>query len=375
MDDFRFEALTPGKEAAWDDFCARNRGAWFWQTVPNLKLVCAYKPSVQTEPRHFLVYQRDRLVAICPLAKEKKEAGGKTHAVFMMGGDYLPSPVAEDSLSDGERERVLSGLFREVDRLARAEGIAKAAFKDTVLSPGILSPATAPENPFPRHGYMEASLRTRVVDLRGGEKAMWPELRKAYHSLIHRAEEAYSVRVLDARSVTEDSFRAYQLLHHKAAGRVTRPQITFDMMGDWIRQGTGLLIQALDGRGAVVGCVYASLYKGMSYYYSGCNDPDLNPRHAVGHLLIWNMMKELAARGATHLELGWQMDGPAWSHAASPKEAQISFFKRGFGGFNAPFYRAEKYYSEEFFRAEALERLESVARALSSAGAGPGASA
>jgi hypothetical protein len=352
--------LTPRDEPLWDEFCARNGGAWFWQTTPYLKYQRAYRPSAETAPLDFMIVRGGRPIAICPLAREKVPGGGPPRSAFSLGEDHLPSPVVEDALVRSDRERVLAAVFAEVDRLAAKEGAARASFRESVLTPRILAPQVSPANELVRFGCIDDSLQTHVLDLRPDAARLWSDMRRSYHSVIHRAGERFAFQLLDASTVTDELFRLYRELHHKDAGRVTRPLETFEMMLGWIRSGNALLAQAVF-ENRVLACALAIVYKGGAYYASGCTDPDFEDPGALGPYLQWNVIEGLKARGVTHYELGWQFYGPQLAYVPSKKDLSIAFFKRGFGGTTLPFFRGEKYYSRDFFAEEYGRRLDAVA--------------
>jgi len=110
-----------------------------------------------------------------------------------------------------------------------------------------------------------------------------------------------------------------QLVHRADAGRVTRPQHTWDLMADWIRDGHGLLIGAWDEETKEwVGFGYWFLSGRAAVYMSAASLHD-NTLHAIQ----WEAIKQLSQRvDIKDYEVGWDTSG-------SP--ASIGFFKRGFG--------------------------------------------
>jgi len=56
-------------------------------------------------------------------------------------------------------------------------------------------------------------------------------------------------------------------------------------------------------------------------------------------------------------ELGWQYYSPTLSNFPTEKEIDIARFKRGFGGFTVPLFRAEKYYDKKYFLKTYQDRI------------------
>jgi hypothetical protein len=184
-------------------------------------------------------------------------------------------------------------------------------------------------------------------------------MRKGHRAAVKQGEKIMTAEVLDASTVTEERFHQYRELHHKAAGRVTRPLSTFLMMYEWIRQGDAVLAAA-SIQGKPVGFALISVYKDGAYYGSGCEDPEFN-HLPIGHLLQWRVMQWLRWHGILRYETGIQHFAPVPHALVSEKEMNISLFKRGFGGTTVPFWRAEKFYDQDYCRKTLVERARSYA--------------
>jgi hypothetical protein len=359
-----FCPLDLASEPLWDEFCNNTPGAWFWHTTDFLKYQHAYRPEVATLPLHFTARRNGKVVGICPLAKETIKRGEITYPVFSLGEDLIPGPIVESSLPLSDRDRILKTMLREVDRLASIHGAAKVGFRADGLAPRFLEPVNVPIHDLLDFGFMDVSIRTQVIDLRLPLDQLWSDVRKRYHSLIHKGERQFVFRVLNQNDITEKGFGAYQALHRKAAGRLTRPLETFQRMLNWIQKGDAFLAQ-LEKDGAVASSVLVIVYKGKAYYASGCNDPELENLYPMGHLLQWKIIVELKKLGVSHYELGWQPGVSTFGMSSTPKELSIASFKRAFGGFTLPLYRSLKYYNTEFFKKEAASWMEAEGMRIS----------
>jgi hypothetical protein len=119
-------------------------------------------------------------------------------------------------------------------------------------------------------------------------------------------------------------FKRYQDFHHAVAGRSTRPQESWGAMFDWITGGHGeLILASLDGE-LVAGTMVVD---GVStaYYASGVYDRERFDK-PLAHWPLWLAMLHAGERGMKTFDLG---DLPV-EGAASPKEVNIGYFKRGF---------------------------------------------
>jgi hypothetical protein len=82
---------------------------------------------------------------------------------------------------------------------------------------------------------------------------------------------------------------------------------------------------------------------------------------ALGHAIQWHIIQALKQRNITHYEIGWQFYGPQFAYLPTREEQQISFFKRGFGGFSVPLHRACKYYNGELFLEDFKNPIQTIA--------------
>lgn len=144
--------------------------------------------------------------------------------------------------------------------------------------------------------------------------------------------------------------------YFKIAGKQTRPQNTFNNICKWVKEEKGVLFKAIYNNN-VCGYSFYSYYKDTAYYYMACKDNNLN-NLKISHYLQWEAIKYLKNQGIKFLELGTQDFEDTLYNFPSEKDINISKFKRGFGGFIMPVYKAEKFYSSKFLKKCYEERIE-----------------
>lgn len=189
----------------------------------------------------------------------------------------------------------------------------------------------------------EADFNTRIVDLSVSEKGLWRGVRKSYRPLINKLGRKYrrDPDVADGygwmmlpRGINTDWIWIAQRIHHKEAGRETRPADTWKIMGEWMRDiptggALNLAFDYTDGTGRrerqARAFAYFAIHGEYAYYFSAASiEPNL------GIALIWWSMLALKDRGVRWCELGWQ------GAATNEKERNIEFTRRGFGGKDVP---------------------------------------
>lgn len=348
---------------AWDDFCLQCDEAWFWHTTKWLDYTVDYRPELSPVSHSFFVFAGERIAAICPLILEtSREAEGEVRQ-FSYGGDAVPAPAFAEGFSAKVRKAVRKAAFQQIDALASSHGVRRAAFRIPPPAPFFWKSDHPLANPLLREGFSDISWLTQVIDLSRPEDQLFREIRNDHRNDIKRAAKIMSVSAFDNSNITTGQFERYRLLHHKAAGRVTRPLSTFDMMHRWIEQGLAVLMCAtFEGRD--VGFALLSTYKDGAYYSSSCNDPDIEDL-PIGHLLQWRAMQWLKAHRIRHYEIGVQLFASQPHTIVSRKDWNISTFKRGFGGFTVPYWRGEKFYDEGYCRRLLEERAAQYSRGVS----------
>lgn len=354
--------LGPDHYEDWDEFCLSNSECWFWHTSRWLEYTLHYRPDLHPKSHSFSCLLQDRVVAVCPLIIENR-AEAESAREFSYGGDAGPEPAIADSLPDATRKKVTQTVFRKIDTLARELKIGRASFRASPLAPSFWRFSHPPINPLVKVGYHDISFATQVLDLSLDEAQLLRRMRKGHRADVTRGEKMLETRVLEKDSVTLEAFEKYRHLHHKAAGRVTRPLVTFDLMFQWIQQGMAILCCA-ELQGKDVGYALILFYKDGAYYGSSCEDPDHN-HLPIGHVLQWKAIQWLKQHKILHYEIGVQPFASQPHAPVSDKELNIAFFKRGFGGFTVPFWRAEKFYSSDYYLCVAEQRMRHHAEHLS----------
>lgn len=166
----------------------------------------------------------------------------------------------------------------------------------------------------PASAWVRSEHQSQVIDLRTHK---WSDIRKSYHSIIHRAQERYAIE-------EDRNLLPFRLVHHCAFGHVRNGQ-TFAIQQEWILTGNAMAVTARNNKDGTNASAFWIIYQGSAYYASGPSTA-LNVQHAV----IWKSLQLLKERGVTLVELG-QIDGE------TEKERNIGKFKAGFGGEAKPF--------------------------------------
>lgn len=358
----RFVPLTETLYGDWDRFCLESDDAWLAQTTDYLDLNSQQRPELESRSRSFMIMEGQEILGIFPLIVETKDYHGKSVNEFSYGGFHGPTPALSNGLSLSRRNQLLKDGFQQVDKLAQEHDIVRISLRFWPLAPALVSSGLPADNYLVRYGFGDTSLASQVLDLAGSPDTILRGMTKGHRYDIKRGEKILKTMAYGQNSITRQDFDRYVALHEKASGRRTRPQSTFDMQYQWILEGKAALFGArLEND--FVGFIYIDTYKDGAYFGSSCNDPE-HSSLPITHVLQWRIIRWLKEQGYRHYELGPQQYGPQFQDFPSQKELDISLFKRGFGGQPVPLYCGEKFYSAEFYRLIAADRLEMYATAL-----------
>jgi len=342
--------LDQSSKADWDLFCLNHDEAWFYHTTKYTDYCVSYgAQKFGTTDLSFFVQDGKKIVAICPLLLEKKsDRDGIPYTEFSTAGSggYGITPALANDMETERHERILKCIYEEVDTLAAQHNVSCASFRMNPLSLNRLQ-----FNWLLKFGFFDSSVNTQVLDLTYPIDQLWSALRKGHKYDTRRGEKFYDIRIFDRTNPDRDAFELYRLLHHKAAGRVTRPIETFEMMYAWLCAGEGVVFGVYKDDHPV-GFTYVNTFKRAACYSSASDDPDFQTDVPISHVIQWSVIRWLKEHGYERYEMGIQQFGPLFSDIPSPKDLSISFFKRGFGGRTVPLFRGRKYYGRDFMKSD-----------------------
>jgi len=350
---FEVKQLTPDKYNEWDDFCAQSRDAWFWHTSGWIDFIISREPeALESRNLSFFVYHNIEIKAVVPLAIEthNQEDGNKARE-FSFERWAIPSPVFGNDLHNTIKDReardvVQDFVFGEIDRLARENKVKRASFNMSSLAPLLIDKKNG-FNYLMKFGYNDISLNAQIIDLRKPIEELEANLRRNHRRNIKKASD-FKFRIYTEKDITREIFNAYKEMHHKAAGRKTRSNKTFELMYDWLRKGLAFL-SVVELNNNKIGFEYYNVYKNNVYGNSAANDPEFEERFPIRHFLEWKSIQWMKSQGFSFYEIGLQQYGTLFHDFPDKKQLDISHFKKGFGGFTVPWFAGEKYYDKDYF--------------------------
>lgn len=344
--DIKLIPLTEDNSQNWNEFCQASDDAWFWHTTDWLNYTRRYKPELKTQNLSFLAYKQDKIIAVVPLTVEIYRKEGDTTREFSFGGAAVPAPVLSNDLDRIEKDLVYNIIFTEIDRLAKENWVKRICMRQSPLAGSFLNKKFS-FNYLMKYDYIDTSLNTQLIDLNKSEDELWKDLRRNHQRNIKKGN-MFKTIIFTAENTTKDIFAAYKNMHHRAAGRQTRPDETFDLMYEWLARGLAFLV-VVEFENKFIGFEYYSVYKNNVYGFSAANDPDCERDFPIRHLLEWEAILWMKEQKFDFYEIGLQQFGILPYNFPDQKQLNISHFKKGFGGFTVPWFMGEKYYDKDYF--------------------------
>lgn len=353
--------LTAKNYLLWDEFCLKSDDAWFWHTTSWLRYNLDYRTDFYPLSLSFIVEDNGKILAICPLFLETKATGRE----FTMGDIPLPVPALANDLSPKIREKVLKFIFEEVDRLARKHRVSRASFRFVTLNKSYLQETLRRRSNFlHKFGYLDCSISTQVIDLKQPLSVLRRDLRHGHDAAIAQGAKTLEAEFFDQNKLTLKIFENYVQLHQQEAKRIIRSPKTYESMYETAKRGEAFLAGAKLGA-AYLGFIYFFVYKNNAYYGSvGISEQAKDI--PVSHFIQWAAIEWMHKSKIEFYELGWQYFAPDLTPYFSPKQINISKFKRGFGGFTIPLFMGEKYYDKRYFLKEYEARTRQYAETIQS---------
>jgi hypothetical protein len=267
--------------------------------------------------------------------------GGRAEnrAFAVMAGEmpllYTPATVTEgrldhfgmplrlflaEALAPALRARAVEAAFAHIDGIvadAAPRGIAIETDAGPVLCPAAVACLGRACRAAPRV--------MAIVDLTAGEAARRAALRKSFRALVNWGQRSLTLAYVNHSTPDREAFTRYQVFHHHVAGRVTRPQESWDVMFDTLAGGGGELTLGHLDDGTLVSATLVVDGSACAYYASGVYNRERFDK-PLAHWPLWNAIARAEARGMEVFELG-EVPLPG---TASEKEIAIGYFKRGF---------------------------------------------
>jgi hypothetical protein len=196
--------------------------------------------------------------------------------------------------------------------------------------------------------------------------------RKGHRTAIKKVlgDACFRTFVVDRQSPSYELHEEYRRLHHKCAGRVTRPKETFDQQYEKLLAGHAILV-GLEYKEVRIAMSYFEHCHDKALYASGADDPLFN-RLPLYHVMVFAAMEYYKRHDVRFLTMEQPVSPSAqYDYYPDDKQLNIALFKRGFPGRFMSCYRGVKYLADDLFLREADRFKERYWAGLRKKVAGP----
>jgi hypothetical protein len=350
--------LTDLLKNRWNAFCENQEEGWFWHTTYWMEYCVNSRFETNSENISFLITDKDRIHAIVPLIIEENCFNNENIREFTFSGGPTPYFIIDKSLDKSIKEAVEILIWNEIDRILAEKRIVRIYLRSSCQNSNYISNQKT-LNPFIKMGFLDTSMYSCILSLDIDEKALLSNMRKGHSSAVKKSLKFLNIECYDENNVTKDKVIQFRDTYFKVAGKVTRPESTFNMIYDFIKRSMGLLFEArLNDE--VVGYSLVFYYKNYGYYAMACVIPDYKD-YNVSHFLQWHTFLRLKNQEVSYYELGEQYFADDIFSQTSDKMKSISSFKRGFGGEFVLQFSGESFYEKDYFIALLSKRIENYA--------------
>lgn len=320
----------------WNQNIEKINGITFNYTAQWLSFCLEYSTSI-TANESFLALENGKPVAAAIIFIEEVSR----ECQISWNGSYCQAPYIDNGLEYRVQERSAKRILSYIDGLAERYQCTKIMLKADPLGNPRQRTTFYNYNFLLKHGYLDESGMTQLIDLRKGREGLYADIRKGHKSDLKKGR-IYDIQIYGQDNMAESLIERYREIYEKDAGRVTRNSELYRYYLDFIQCGMGLAAFARK-EGEEVGVALVTMYKNTAYYSSYAELTAKLNHVPVGHILQWEIINYLKDHGISFYEMGEQVYGK--THYAVPEEKviKISNFKRGFGGYTVPFWRAVKY--------------------------------
>ncbi len=334
--DFKVVTFTEVSRETWDSWVAAiGQTSYFhsWNWID----YCSKFPDIQENLSFACLQDTSTPLAVCPLGLTR--SGSKNEMSF--SGTPSGFPALAD-LKPSLRRKMLDAVFDIIYSHARRNSVETIKMILHPLSAacctGVQPPLLYGFEPL-RYNMLYHVNNTLIIDLRLPEHTLLDNVSKYQRRHIKKAKASgLTVSVFNSRRNTgqlEEFFSLFQQAHLAAAGRVTRPQETWDSMLARAFQGTASLFVALLEE-TPVSYLYCGEFSSMAFGWSQANVKEYEKKYSTRHLLEWEAILYYKNAAFAYYEVGERYYGPQLLYIPTDKEISISEFKERYGGFMLP---------------------------------------
>lgn len=330
--DFKIKQIKNFTMSSWNNLLAELEGPLQNCLWNNLDYYSSYN---KIENISFVVFHENKLIALFPIAKNLNSK----KISFSFGNNLIFSPVFSPKVKQGLRKKIYIFFF---EFLKKKYGLKKLNIK-ILASPVYFKNKKVKicsKNQFEILSYSKKFEvhNTLILDLYKEESQLLSDMSKYHLRNIRRTSKIKGLKfnILNStkkREVINDKFDEFRKYHMIAAGKVTRPKKTWEVMLKKIYDNeSDLFYLSLDNK--IISYLYCAKLYDFAWGWSQVNlkkYENISPRH----FLEWSVMKYYKDNKFHFYEIG-EIFYPQGKFKPTPKDISISEFKEKYGADKYP---------------------------------------
>ncbi|MFH1890133.1 MAG: GNAT family N-acetyltransferase [Candidatus Kuenenbacteria bacterium] len=299
--------------------------------LENIDYLLAYSENLESD-QSFVATKNNQPVACVFLPIEKNSE----YKSISIANSFMPAPIFIN------QKNLEQDIMNKIDQIAKENNVAKIMFRIDPLERQHYS-----YNYLLNYDYLNVSLVGYVVDCQN------IDLRRNHQRAVKKIEEDpdYAIYIMDKYNSDYQIHGTYRKLHHKCAGRVTRPKETYDLQFKMLEQGTAVLV-GLKYKRAFIAFTYYTFSADKASSFSAADDPDFD-HLPLYHIINKKALEYLKKLGIREMDMGQPLNTSGQLfYSPDQKQKNIALFKTGFNGHFVNNFQGVKYFSKKLFQKE-----------------------
>lgn len=349
----------------WDDLVSKIPNAsflhsWFW-----INYVSKF-PNIIENYSFILFDSNKNLLAVCPFAVSYNSENDSNEISFSGNPCGTPALVI---MKPNVNRKVLDEIFTIFEKYVQLHKVEKINLVWDPQTINFCLNDKPHENHFELLRYqLSCSVQNmQLLNLNISEQELFDNVSK-YHRRHIRQTEKKGVKITIINNETEKdllikNFNEFQKAHFISAGKLTRPQNTWDAMLTSIEIGNATLFVA-NVNDMSISYLFCGHFERSAFGWSQVNIEEYELEYSPRHLLEWNAIIYYKNIGIKIYELGYRFFGKQVYYLPSDKEISISIFKERFGSSLFPQIRWTGYIEKKYFVNEILKINEQYVNSI-----------
>jgi len=290
----------------------------------------------------FLLEEKGKIVAACPLVVENKIINGVNYKIGSLFNLSLPKPLILNYVDNKKIiKKIVRMIFQEIDEIARKANISKIQYNFSYMDCCNELRSIYYKELYKRH-YIDVSLLSHRLDITKSPNTIFKEVSKGHRAILKKINMEVIFNNVCNLEIPFGEFKKKMNIYHIGDKSLKyffslyqKNRLEFcDIFSDSKEAGNIIFLKNnLD----------------VSYFLSHKNAGIDQPIHHKG---LWEAIEKYHSEKYLFLDFGVAFLGKNINYIPSTKQLAITDFKRGFGGEIFPFVRFEKFFEKNLYEFE-----------------------